>query len=415
MKQTSAGSRSTKAQREPFWDAKIPWFQIADDDTVYVYRLVARAYFYANHWIQTKKKDGTLGKSFPYICQNFDPVNNTYAENGCEICAFMDQVNQAVNQAKEKWENLPTFVKKAGRRKTMAHNVIVRQLQEQGPPANNTGSWSFIVPMRFPQGFANTLSELQEKFNKKAGQVYALSHGTEGRDLQISYNSQAKDPGSMYQVQLGDRTPISEEERAHSKHLIDFGSFMKYPKQSDVKTSLVRNGYYEWLDNFVANLNLKTITKSEPAAQQQAAAQTPASAQQPPAQQAAHPDAPPPGASAMDGDTGAIVADHSETAPAQQVAAPAQTQAAAPPTQPAPAQAPVQQAAAAPSDIAGKLQAFSQATGIGLQVIGKEFADVRLYQPNMAVPVCFTQYSATDKKICKQCPLKLDCMMTDAG
>lgn len=398
------GLVSSKNQREPNWDEKINWFNIPDDNEVYNYRLVSRAFFYASHWVQTKKKDGTLGKSFPALCKNYDSKTNTYAENGCVICEFLDQVNKALETTKQKWDILPNFVKKSTRRKTMAHNVIIRELQHQGPPANNIGSWSFIVPMRFPQGFANTLAELQEKFNKKSGQVYALSHSTEGRDLLISYNSQAKDPGSMYQVQLGDKTVLTPDEFAHEKFLIDFGAHLKYPDQNDLQKSLARNGYYEWLENFLAQSNLATIQK----------ASTPAPAPAPAA---------PAKPSAFD-DTSTFKAEAEEIIPSIKPAAEAPVSTPAPTPAPAPALAQVapqpQMATATPvaatgHDINSKILNFAQSIGIGLHVLNQEFPDVRIYQPTMQVPVCFTQYSATDKKICKQCPLKLDCMLTDAG
>ncbi len=411
---------SGKTEREPSWDAEIKWFSLPADGEVHSLRPVAGPYYYATHWTETKKKDGSAGKAFPTICKNYDPKTNQYAENGCEHCQFIDMVRKVVAENKLDWQkDLPARIQRMSRRKTMAQNVIVRELQEQGAPANNAKGWSFIQPIRFPQGVSTNLYTLMEKFNKKKGEVFALSHKTQGRDLMISYDPESKDPNTVYQIQLGDTTPLTEEELSHAPYLTDFASFMKYPKEGTITETLQRNGYYEWLEQFQANINMKTISKGSGAAQQQTA---PPKA--PPANQQQSSTA---FDVAGDGGMGAAetsAKDEPEPAPAKPaVKAPAPKVEAK--AEPEPEQAPPakQETAPAPSPapaakptgngIEAKLAAFSQSTSIPLVESTKDFSEngVKLYKTGMNVPACFTQYNQTDKTICKQCPLRLDCMM----
>jgi hypothetical protein len=60
-----------------------------------------------------------------------------------------------------------------------------------------------------------------------------------------------------------------------------------------------------------------------------------------------------------------------------------------------------------------RLSAFSKQSGIALAVNGREFSDLRYYHPALEVPQCFSKYNGMDHKVCKTCPIKLDCMMAD--
>lgn len=441
------GFKADRGDREPAWDKEIKWFGIPDDNTAYGFRFVAKPYYYAQHWVTSKKKEGTTGKAFPVLCKNYDPATNSFAENGCECCAFMDLVNKAINDAKAKWDDLPKHVKQVARKKTMATNAIVRELQEQGPPANNTGNWSFVVPLRLTQGTSEKIRKLAEKIQPKSpdGVPYAINHKTEGRDLLISFNSQEKVADQMYSVIHGDKKPLTEEELAHSKYLTDFAAHIKYPNQEEVRKSLVRSGYYEWLDAFSATANLKTISR-EPASQQAAAPRQPAPAQEPapepePARVAPAPVAPAPAPvtpaaviQAVESQASAVIA---QAAPTPVAPAPVQvpvvnvnpvaamsmdTEVVAPAAAvvPAPVQAPAQQTvgSAAANDIQSRVAAYAQQQGIALKTIATEIVDAQFYKPGMSVLNCFTSYTVTgktNKPLCKGCPLRLDCMMNDAG
>lgn len=260
--------------REPAWDKDINWFEIPDDNEIHAYRLVAGPFYYSQHWVQTKKRDGQTGKSFPAICRNWDSETNTYAENGCELCEFLTDVNKALadvnknTDTKKEWKELPSMVTRMSRRLTMATNLISRDLQHAGPPSNNSEGWSFIRPARFPQGLAKRIKEKGEKLNKRDGQTYPLNHSSEGQDLLISYNSEKKEPNDRYSLDLGGVTPLAEAEMAHQPFLTDFKAFIKYPKGEELVQALKRFGYYDWLNEFKGAATMVSVPRSAPAPMQ---------------------------------------------------------------------------------------------------------------------------------------------------
>lgn len=442
-----------KQKKEPYWDEGINWFELPDDNEVHLYRFVAAPYYYAQHWVQTVKKDKTTGKAFPAMCQNFDSNTNTFAENGCELCAFMVEVNKALEERNKnapidpqtgkakpiEWKDLPSNVTRLSRRLTMATNAIIRDLQLQGPPTNNSQGWSFIRPLRLPQGFSATIKEKQEKFNKRDGKVYALNHQTEGKDLQISYNSNSQKVADIYMMELGLNTPLTEEEMAQGGSLTNFASHMKYPAQKEMADALRRFGYYDWVNEFRASSPTTSVPRQAQVAHQQqaapraaqpaqnlnpafaaeatpeppfepepvAAATTPrptasAAPQAPTPQPQQQPVAPPPVEVPTINPT-ASVAMQVQTpvvAPSQPVAAPVQA------TQPA---GPIQ------PGVVGRLQDFAAQTGVKLIVKGTTYQkNLRIYTPDLAVPTCWATYGETsraNREQCKKCPMRLDCMM----
>jgi hypothetical protein len=408
-------------EREPRWDEKIKWYEIPDDATPHAYRLIARPVYYAQHWIQTRKQDGTNGKPFAALCKNYDSENSKFFDNGCKICEFVDTAYKSMREAEKnkppkKDESgkiipprLPDNISRLRRRVTMAHNCIVREDQEQGPPSNNATNWSFVHAIRLPQGVADSVVDLQVKFGapNPAGGKYGFSHKDFGKDIYLSYNSQAGTPTAMYSVVVGPKdppTPLTADELKHGPHLVNFLEHLngKYPKDETLEEALRRNGYYDWLEKMNAAANLSQIERVSP-----------------PVQVTAQPQA----HSAFDDGGGMTHSSGVAPAPAKMgnfQAPPEEDDVPMdfPPVQqakPAPQKAAASAPASNGSDIQTKLQAFANETGKALTAFEKDLSDVSLkfYKPGLNVPACFTQYSANDKAVCKKCPIRLDCMMTD--
>lgn len=454
--------------REPRWDDEIKWFQFPDDNTPYGFRLVAKPMFYAVHWIKTRKKDGTKGKAFPELCRNYDSNQSKFAENGCEVCDLYKQIADNAPRKEQKGRDGKTFqaldlddsLKQLKAKVMLCSNAIFRPLQEQGPPANNVGKWTYIVPIRLPQGAANKLLDARDKFNKhtidmpdgsKQQKVFELHHAKYGKDFMLSYNSHAGSPADQYQVYLGPKDPIApltEQERTQEPHLIPFLAYLKYPNQQTLKDSLVKNGYYEVLDALLSKKNADSAKLDRGAIPAPQSAPVAAVA---PTVQAA-PSAP----SAFNDESAVSAAGESEAgsydprgpignfpaapveddvpmfdkppvaaAPAAVAPTPAPVQvapAAAPvaPVQAAPAPTPAPTAAApaaAPTNGTGKnvvalVQQYAQASGLTLVSNDKQYAeDLRFVTQGMQIPSCFNQYNVGDRAICKGCPIKVDCMM----
>jgi hypothetical protein len=273
----ASGFVNPAGAREEPWDAKIKWFGFPDDGEYHAYRLVARPTYYAQNWIQTKKKDGGPGKSFPNLNRNYDSARAAWAENGDKISEYLRRFDGVMRQLKIPYENYPDSIKRMSGRLTMACNAVIRDIQSAGAPANNTGKWTYVHPIRIPQGLAATLVGLAEKLNKIDGKVYPLTDRNYGRDLLISFDSQSKDKNKIYQVQVGDRTKLTDDELAQQEFLIDFASHLKYPEPTALEETLRRNGFYELLDEYEARLSLTSIPKAGPTPKPEAPARAAAS------------------------------------------------------------------------------------------------------------------------------------------
>lgn len=429
------------SQREPAWDSNVKWWQFPDGDpNIYYYRLVARPTFYATHWIPTKKADGTEGKAYPVLCCDYDSKANSYvseANKKCVICDFMNQVYSLAPIEKDKdgknRKAVPERIKRMNARLTMAHNAIVREVQQQGAPQNNSGNWTFIYPIRLPQGAANLLAEKEERFGHRYqekdengntfSRIGGFAHALYGKDIAITYNSGA-DAQKMYQIDVGPRdpvTPLTDEEKSHRNHLIDFASLMKYPSPDTLQKSLEKNGLNDYLMQLSSLSNLRTVAKTiQPATKQENKSDD----------------------SAFDVGNGLAVHSLGEiqgvgninSSPAQNVeddvpnfpsletwqqqqaskASPAEAVKAPPITASTASASPVSvQAKPQAGDVTAKIEAFSQTSGVKLVVDHSSYEKVRLFKPGMSVPECFKTYLVTSKTTgqCKGCPLRMDCMM----
>jgi len=442
-------------EKEPYWDANIKWFAFPADSEPHAYRLIAKPTFYGQHWLPTLKKDGTAGKNFSVLCRNFDAVSGVPAENGCKVCQFLDQAWDAARNAakgkppeKDKDGKIvsprpPERLTKASRSITMASNTIIREIQEQGAPGNNTGQWTYVHPLRLPSGAANKIVDKQVKFGHKnpAGGTYSYNHKEFGKDLLITMNAKPASPGDTYVIDAGKNdpvTPLTQDELSQIKFLTNFLEHLKYPKNEEVEEALKKNGFQEWLEKTQAESNLQQISKSAPPAQSPPPPSEPSAfddgggiphsgehrgvpVESAPAAQADPEDdlpldlsqfkgGPAPAATASPAST--------PTAPAQPAAVAVKAEAPAP-VAAAPAPAPAAKpAAGATGDLAARIQAFvaANATTKTLVVADKEYdasLGLRFYKVGLSIPNCFTQYTSNDKAVCRQCPVRLDCMMTD--
>lgn len=405
--------------KEPRWDEKIKWWNFPDDGEPYLYRLIGRPMFFFNHWVKMKKKDGTAGKSLAVLCKNFNSVTGKSEENGCKICEYYRSAGQVYAKGKVDYDKWHPSLKGMGARSTMGMNAIVRDLQQQGPPGNQK-DWTFVHPIKVPKGVSETIVDLAKKYNKKPGATkpedyFGFNHAQYGKDLNISYNSQA-DASKMYSIIPGDRTPLTEEELAHAPYMVDIASHVKFMEDAKVEELLQRNGYYELLQSLQADFALKDaqarvgITQQSPAA-----TDIPKTNQTNTApkveQQAATSSIP----SAMDvEDDGGIPAGTEDHLPVANSATTESATAATPAASPLAAES----KPAAANGGEDKIQAFASTHGKTLVENTKDYSDLSLRTVTVGtkVPDCFSKISETRKnspEVCKACPIKLDCMQVE--
>jgi hypothetical protein len=445
----AGGFAKASRDKKPKWDEKIQWFALPDDGNPYTYRLVGNPVFFFNHWVTTKKKDGTMGKAVPFLCKNYNSVTSKWEDNGCKFCEVERSLREVYTQQKLPYASWPKNVQQLGAKQTMAINMIVRDLQLQGPPGN-VADWSYVHPVKLPKGVAGTIVELAEKYNKKPNPAkdevpfWGMNHTQYGMDISLSYNSNAPSADKTYMVVPMGKTPLTDAEKTHATpFMVDFAKYMVYADHEEAIQMLTRNGYYDLEQTLKASAALGAmmpptatqaapVPKSEPtgvqavapsvAPQQQTIQQAPAVAPAP---------APVPvptfDANEQFPDTLMGAAPVATPAPTPAPIVQAPVVAAAPPVQQpvAPAPAPVAQPAtvapvAAPANtVAGStipnLDAFVATHGKVLKMNTEDYPDTPLkyVKPNVAVPTCFSLYTDTRKVQpdgCKACPIKLDCM-----
>lgn len=247
---------SNTRQAKPAWDKDIQYFEFPEDGMGHKYRLVAKPFFFSQHWVEVKKQDGKT-VSVPFVCKNWDSNTNEFVDRGCVHCQFMSEAEKVfAGIKKDKWPS--TRVSKLGRKLVMLSNVIVRDLQQAGPPMNNTGAWSFIKPMRFSPLVFDEIKSLAEKYNRvktEAGeQIFNLNHAQYGRDVMIAYDKHNKDPKKKYSTQINPDpnqfNPLTEQEMSHAGALVDFSKYLQYPDDADCKDILEKQGFYKDLEDY---------------------------------------------------------------------------------------------------------------------------------------------------------------------
>lgn len=190
-------------------------------------RLLPGVMTQAHYWVNTKKKDGNKTR-FPLPVPGFDSRSgnqdseaydpwrgaadklNVYAED-------KEKSNVVIQFSKSYWMNAiirPEQENEPGR--SPKHT---KQERESGFKDKDSDSWTPVQVVRLPKSFidrVNGLKTMNVKRNKKTGttESYSMSHAKYGCDIMVKYNANAS-PASQWEVQKGDRTPLTEDEQAY--------------------------------------------------------------------------------------------------------------------------------------------------------------------------------------------------------
>ena len=195
------------------WEDSVEWYRFKgpkDNVEFNHIRLIGPIMSAAQHWVEVTKQDGKKTK-FPMTCSGYDTNTEATAVQKCPAC------RAAINQTKFYFQN-----------------AIMRNLQED-KPARAKGledfpgeaekkfrevgdkHWTPVKVVRIPSSCAVQLRDIV-KLNKHkvAGRIESMdiSDSEYGCDLFIKYDKD-ESPSSMYNVQKGDVTPLSEEEMAY--------------------------------------------------------------------------------------------------------------------------------------------------------------------------------------------------------
>jgi hypothetical protein len=161
------------------------------------------------HWINIVSSKQKKEVKIPKICLAFDPSKDEKTDRECPYCEVAgDEVFYLGNfLIRDLQEDEPAKKK-----------PLTKSEKKTGHKERGSESWTPNRVVRMPSSLLKKiqgLKELNKVKNKKTGKVarYSVFDAKFGRDIQIKYDS--KSAGTdKYQVQLGDRTPLTDEELA---------------------------------------------------------------------------------------------------------------------------------------------------------------------------------------------------------
>jgi hypothetical protein len=163
------------------------------------------------HWVNIVAGKDRREISIPKICISFDPQTEGNRKGiicpYCELEGKRDDFKYLANAImREEQEDKPRKAKDPSKSE-----------RKSGFKDPNSDSWTPVSVIRLPSSLAKKIQDLKalnKKKNKETGEnkTYSVSHEKFGCDIGIKFDPDAKG-GDMYQVQLLERTPLTDEEK----------------------------------------------------------------------------------------------------------------------------------------------------------------------------------------------------------
>lgn len=198
--------------RDKNWKEDISVADLPKMDEWYPFRIVGGVFSYAQHWIEFVNKGGEK-KRYPVDCANWDPDNETSSKKGgCPAC-------------------------EVGLRPSVRYMMNVIDRTSQG-----RGESDPIRALDVPPTVMRQLLDLK-KLNMVKGEARSIAHPKLGCDIHLQKQRSKKRGGVEWQVQKGDRSPLSEEEM--SLEFISFDEHWMEPDVHKIRDDLKRHGYFD--------------------------------------------------------------------------------------------------------------------------------------------------------------------------
>jgi len=194
--------------RTPRWEDKVRFYALPPGKWVKI-RLISKLYTHVRHWLKSKKN-----KNFPVLCLNYNPRTNKFDKKVCPACAYADPKSGE----NIRWSRL-AYV-----------NIIPRAVQKK--EKDNPSEWRH--GMALPAMVCRKIAEITEL------EGHEPYDPKKGYDLEILYNP-AADPSAQYNVQRGEKTKLSEQER--NLELYDFSKLVEPIPAKEVQDIMDRFGY----------------------------------------------------------------------------------------------------------------------------------------------------------------------------
>jgi len=224
------GDIKPSAAQDKKWEENLDWGELKDGKYKQL-RPVGPVSSAVRHWVTVIKSDGSKTK-FPMTCGSYDPKTEQFIDNKCPACRAGIETNKfyfANFIDRELQENKPlkAKIKKAKKGK-------FRKVGDE--------SWSPIKVFKIPVSCASQLKNIVAlNKHKIRGKTVTceLSDPDYGCDVFIKYDSN-ESPSTAYDVQKGDHTPLTKEERNYQLFDVENAVSVDMAKQ---EADLIRLGY----------------------------------------------------------------------------------------------------------------------------------------------------------------------------
>lgn len=186
-------------------------------------RFYPEIHCYATAWVKTKNKEGKPTK-FPALLRSFDPITQEFDST------IKDPWYEYAQ--KERADEVDPKDRLIQISKKFYGNMIVRKLQAQKPErtpkpepeeiesgykSKDSDTWTDWSAFALPPGLIRAIKELRElnvvESKNGSSVAYSVTDIKYGCDVKIYYDPD-QPPANQYKVQLGERTPLTEEELA---------------------------------------------------------------------------------------------------------------------------------------------------------------------------------------------------------
>ena len=192
-------------------------------------RLVGGLFSYATYWCKVDNKDPKSTKRFSVVSPSWDPTTQEFDSTIYDPWRDLND-SQPYDKDDKDFRNKQLVQIQ----KRFYLNAISRAAQKNAPsrlPKPTAGereagfkdkdsdTWTPYVVVGMSPGLVQKIKELSDLNtveSKKTGATkpYPVSNDKYGRDVRVKYDS-SKPPANMYEVQLGERSALTEEELAY--------------------------------------------------------------------------------------------------------------------------------------------------------------------------------------------------------
>lgn len=179
---------------------------------------------YATAWVKTKNKEGKPTK-FPALLRSFDPITQEfdstikdpwYEFSQKERAEDVDQKDRLIQVSKKFYGNM--IVRKLQGQKPERTPKPEAEEIESGYKNKDSDTWTDWSAFALPPGLIRAIKELRDlnTVESKSGATtaYSVTDIKYGCDIKIYFDPD-QSPANQYKIQLGEQTPLTEEELSY--------------------------------------------------------------------------------------------------------------------------------------------------------------------------------------------------------